>query len=222
VKRTGLDTLLICDSDNDRVVEVTSSGVFLRAIWVKRCSFPFGIAYCGTRDVIAVSLMDAQAVILLHYESGAVKADLTIGSGTGVKGKGDGQLASPRGVSFTADSRYLLVADWMNHRVCKFSAVTGAFIAHVATCVENGILYPNDVLQMQDGSVVVAVEGAAVVCVGADGVTLQRTVISSAYSLAYSPSLKGVIVQTCLQGVFFMRDWIHSSRCAWLSAVTVG
>ena len=206
VHRNGIDTLLMCDAGNDRVVEVTASGVFLRAIAVKKDSCPWGIAYCGTSDVIAVSLYDAHAVVLLQYESGAVKPEVTIGSGTGASGSGNGQVNCPMGVTFTADGHYILVADCDNHRVSKFSAASGAFIAHVATKAANGIRWPSDVLQCEDGSIVVTqgfgTSDPSVVCVGEDGVTVKNIIIPSASggaftpcSLSYSPSLNGVVVK---------------------------
>jgi DNA-binding beta-propeller fold protein YncE len=212
VHRDGVDTLLICDWGNDRVVEVTAGGVFLRAIAVH--GRPCGIA---ERDgVIAVSLYFAHAVVLLQYESGAVRPDVTIGSGTA--GHGDGQLRYPRGVTFAADGRYILVADCGNHRVSKFSAASGAFVAHV---ISNGISYPTDVLQCKDGSIVVAHKNN-VTCVEKDGVTVQNiTISSSGYlrSLSYSPLLNGVVVKCRDGSVFVLRDaWSHSLRCAWVHA----
>jgi hypothetical protein len=77
VHRDGVDTLLICDFGNDRIVEVAAGGVFLRAIALPERSRPCGIA---ERDgVIAVSLFRKHAVVLLQYESGAVKLEVTIG-----------------------------------------------------------------------------------------------------------------------------------------------
>jgi DNA-binding beta-propeller fold protein YncE len=146
-------------------------------------------------------------VVLLQYESGAVKPEVTIGSGTGAHGRGDGQLHCPRGVTFTADGRYILVADYGDDRVSKFSAASGAFIAHVATKAAIGIYRPRDVLQCEDGSIVVAQgmygsSDASVVCVGEDGVTVKNIIIRSAsggafspWSLSYSPSLNGVVVK---------------------------
>ena len=230
VHRNGADTLLICDAGNDRIVEVTATGDFCRVIALRKDSYPFGIAYCGTGDVIAVSLFCAHAVIMLHYESGVVKPEVTIGTATG--GNDDGQLYHPHGVTFTADARYILVADWGNNRVSKFSAASGAFIAHVATNAANGILYPTDVLQYENGSVLVA-QGdpgiaKSVVCVGEDGVTVKNIIIPGAsggafnpYSLSYSV-MSGVLVKTREAMVFLLRDaWISSNRCAWLSAVCV-
>jgi hypothetical protein len=227
VHRNGAETLLIADFGNDRVVEVTATGVFLRAIALKEGML--GIAYCGTSDVIAVSLFCAHAVVLRQYESGVVKPEVTIGSGT--EGSGDGQLCDPHGVTFTADGLYILVADWGNERVSKFRAASGAFIAHVATKAANGIFSPRDVLQCEDGSIVVA-QGdggsGSVVCVGQDGGTVQNIMIPSAIdgtfhlpvSLSYCVFLKGVVVRTYKGGLFLLRDaWFASSRSAWLSAL---
>jgi sugar lactone lactonase YvrE len=213
VHRDGVNTLLICDYGNDRVVEVTARGEFLRAIVLPEHSGPWGIA---ERDgVIAVSLFRNHAVVLLQYESGAVKLEVTIGSGTA--GNADGQLYQPFGVTFTTDGCHILVADKWNHRVSKFSAASGAFVAHV---VSNGISYPSDVLQCEDGSIVVAHE-RGVTCVGKDGVTVKNIIISafSSLSLSYSPSLNGVAVKCGDGGVFVLRDaWSHSLRCEWVHA----
>jgi hypothetical protein len=232
--RNGVDTLLICDCGNNRVVEVSVSGDFLRAIAV---SWPLGIAYCGVGDVIAVSQYDAHAVVLLQYESGAVKPEVTIGTGT--RGSGDGQLYRPNGVAFTADGRFILVADCGNHRVSKFNAANGAFIAHVATNAVHGIEYPRGIVQCEDGIILVTItqwrdggEHGSVVCVGADDETVQNIIIYSAAgcaffpeSLSYSPSLHGVVVKTVEREgevlLFLLRDaWMASSRRAWLCAVS--
>ena len=223
VHRNGIDTLLICDFGNDRVVEVTASGVFLRAINVG--SAPLGIA---ERDgVIAVSLPRAHAVVLLQYESGAVKPEMTIGSFE----VDDGQLGKPLGVAFTADGRCILVADYDNHRVSKFEAASGAFIAHVATNAANGIIFPRDVLQLEDGRMVVA-QGCfhaglfqrmcgQSVCVGEDGLTLPNTLITRGRAHSYSASSMGVVVKTNEGRVFLKRDaWMFSRRCAWISALS--
>ncbi len=210
VHRNDVDTLLICDYGNNRVVEVTARGEFMRAIVVD--SGPWGVV---ERDgAIAVSLSDAHTVVLLQYESGAVKPEVTIGSGT--YGNADGQLHYPRGIAFTTDGRHILVADYLNNRVCKFSAASGAFVAHV---ILNGITRPRDVLGCEDGSIVVA-HNDGVVCVGKDGVTVQNIIISSfPWSLSCSPSLNGVVVKCYDGSVFVLRDaWYQSLRCEWVHA----
>jgi DNA-binding beta-propeller fold protein YncE len=233
VNRNGADTILISDWGNDRIVEVTARGDFLRFIAMKGGSRPYGVAYCSIGDVIAVSLSDAHAVVLLQYETGAVKPEVTIGSGTGAAGRGDGQLYYPYGVTFTADGRYILVADCLNHRVSKFSASSGAFIAHV---ISKGISYPRDVLECEDGSIVVAhgryTDGDVFASVvGEDGGLLQNiiipiaskgAVIPVAVALSYSPSLSSVVVKISDGKVFLLRDvWMASSRSAWLSALAI-
>jgi hypothetical protein len=219
VHRHGIDTLLICDWGNDRVVEVTASGLFLRAIALKKYSGVWGIAYCGVGDVIAVSLCEAYAVVLLEYQSGAVKPEVTIGSG--FRGSGDGQLWRPYGVTFTADGRHILVADWGNDRVSKFTAASGAFIAHV---ISNGISDPRDVIQCEDGSIAVA-QGkgvrSSVLCVGEDGGLVQNIFFFIPQSLTYSATLNGLVVKTIDGNVFLLRDaWMSSNRGAWLSALS--
>jgi DNA-binding beta-propeller fold protein YncE len=219
VHRSGVDTLLVCDMGNDRVVEVTASGVFLRAIAVEKGSAPWGVAYCGTSDVIAVSLFKARAVVLLQYESGAVKPEVTIGSGT--MGTADGESDCPMGVACTADGRFILVADAFNHRISKFSATSGAFVAHVRS---NGKI-PRDVLQCEGGSILVA-EGRHVthVSVREDGSTVDKSFeFGSAIpiSLCYSTLFEGVVVKCDDGAVFVLRDaWYRSLRCAWLCATT--
>ncbi len=203
VHRDGVDTLLIADYGNDRVVEVTARGEFMRAIAVD--GRPYGIA---ERDgTIAVSLQWNHVVVQLQYESGAVKPEVAIGSDTA--GDAGGQLDYPSGVTFTPDGRYILVADCGNHRVSKFSADSGAFIAHV---ISEGICYPTDVLQCEDGSIVVA-HRDEVACVAKDGVTVQsidfHDASSTPCSLSYSPSLNGVVVK-CYDGSVFVFSRMHA------------
>jgi hypothetical protein len=69
------------------------------------------------------------------------------------------------------------------------------------------------------GGTYASIDGGSVVCVGKDGVTVKNDIIPSV-SLSYSPSLNGVVVKSLEGGVFLLRDaWMHSSRCAWLSAL---
>jgi hypothetical protein len=121
------------------------------------------------------------------------------------------------GVTFTADGRYILVTDYNNDRVSKFRADSGAFVAHV---ISSGILHPTDVLQCEDGSIVMT-NWKGVTCVGKDGVTVKSIAISSGgpRSLSYSPSLHGVVVKCDDGSVFVLRDaWSHSLRCEWVQA----
>ena len=221
VHRNGMDTLLICDA-RFRVAEVTAGGVFVRgfSIDTEADSWPCSIAYCGIGDAIAVTLYRVHAVVVLQYESGAVKREVSIGS-RGLGGDADGVLCHPRGASFTLDGRYLLVADTVNNRVSKFSSATGEFIAHVATRTANGISYPRSALQFEDGSIIVAYVSngtCLMTCVTEDD---GMKYILGAWSATYSKSLKALVVTTLRGDIYLLRDaWLHSSRCAWLSAVT--
>jgi hypothetical protein len=247
VHRNGVDTLLISDPVNDRIVEVTTStGMFLRTIQtagfpsvttstgmfpvsgtIQTAGFPFGVAYCGKRDVIAVTLQDAHALVLLNYTSGTLKLEAAYPSAAG-------RLSFPHGVAFTQDGDCVLVADCYHHRVSKFSADSGEFLASVAT-----IRFPRDVFQCADGSIIVAqgdgmiaAQGgrtSCVVCIEEnDGGTARECIRSEVLtnadwvfdSVADAPTLKGVIVSTFGGGVFLLRDaWVaSSSRCAWVSA----
>lgn len=79
VRRGGVDSLLICDLSNRRVVETTVAGVFLRAISVE--SSPCSIAYCSLNGVIAVSgTTQHHSVMLVEYASGNTM--VIIGTGT--------------------------------------------------------------------------------------------------------------------------------------------
>jgi hypothetical protein len=100
--------------------------------------------------------------------------------------------------------------------VSKFSAASGSFVAHV---ISNGIRYPTDVLQCEDGSIVVPHDDG-VVCVGKDGVTVQSIGFPCIpQSLSYSSSLNGVVVKRRDGGVFVLHDaWSRSLRCEWVRA----
>lgn len=67
VRRSGVDSLLIVDNHNQRVVETTAAGEFIRAIPVD--FFPWSVAYCSRNDGIAVSGCYESCVVLLQYES---------------------------------------------------------------------------------------------------------------------------------------------------------
>jgi sugar lactone lactonase YvrE len=217
-RRGGVDTLLVCDSGNHRVVEVSADGRFLRHIAVEAGGGPYGVAYCGQRDAIAVSLHRAHVLVLLRYKTGAVLT--TIGE-LWVRGASDGQLFGPIGLRFTADGARIVVADYYNYRVSMFSADDGTFIAHVATRA-NGtrpLSHPHDVWSCKDDDSVLVAEDRRVVRIRKDGtvkVVLDDCVPSS---ISYSPVLHGNVVTTRKGCVLLIRDeWMSSLRCAWVCA----
>jgi hypothetical protein len=112
-----------------------------------------GVNTCAPSNCqIAASLCNAKTVVLLQYESGATV--ITIG----FHGTDDGPLMHPCGVTFTADGDCILVADCGSDCVSKFSAVSGDFTAHVATHAANGMIFPREVLQCEDGSILMGIE----------------------------------------------------------------
>ena len=212
------DTLLICDSGHDRVVEASMHGEFMRAIDTGRFSFPTGIACCTRNDLMAVSRYLSRDVVVMRYASSAGIARLA-----GLKG--------PMGLRFTSDGSHVIVADSCKHRVSKFNATSGAFVAHVATRAMHGILYPSDVLQLEDGDVVIAQRGN-VVYVGLDrACNVDITFDGRPFSprvLAHSSTLCGVVVREVVSGrmrgkgdrLALLQDaW--SRRSAWVSATAL-
>ena len=223
-RRGGVDTLLICDAGNDRVVEVAVDGAFLRSIALIRDACPYGVAYCSQRDLIAVSLYAADMVLLLSYDAVAPPV-VTIG--TGRSGRRDGQLDGPRGLHFTLDGAQLLLADTWNHRVSKFCVGTGVLLSHVATHISR----PSDVIQCGDGTIVivgsetvmrVGLEGEKVEEGGGggddddgDGGSIPMDAMFTPWSLSYSPASKAVVIKEYgTEGrVVTLKD--GSLRCVW-------
>jgi DNA-binding beta-propeller fold protein YncE len=167
--------------------------------------------------------METHAVVLLDYKSGAVKTEVSIGSRTGYPGSGDGRLNNPCGVTFAADGDFILVADCYNHRISKFKASSGEFVAHVASSSSNGIRFPRDVLQHGAISLIAAVSTKAhptLFCVGAEGKTLRKIRISSDHAFFSISGDVDVAVKLDRGKAYLLRDvWSRSRRCAWLSAL---
>jgi hypothetical protein len=211
VNRSGTDTLLISDSFNDRLVEVTVSGLFLRAIALNKKSHPCGIAYSG--GVIAVALRHSHLVVLVEYETGVQKHFV----GT------THRLWYPQRVTFTADGDYILVSESSAFRfgISRFCVANGAFVSSGFPGYD---LYPgHDFLQCEDGRYVIA-HGSDCLSVkvwGADGgdAAVQEIKLLHPSAICYSPLFGGVVVKSSLGHVHLLRDaWEHSSRRAWLSA----
>ena len=228
--------LYVCDTGNDRIVELSATGTFLRAIPMAVHGAVFGVAYCHRRDVIAVSLFSACTGCLLRYETLEVFATI----GTGRWGPADGEMYGPRGLRFTTDGAHILLADQQNGRASKFSASDGSFVAHIDLPTPNEFsgnfspVTPTDVLQCEDGSIMVAGwfhDGNIADAIGGvwvDGVMRTSDIMSTGNwrsfvprSLAYSAVLMGVLTKefTGTGRVLLLPDmWYTSRRCAWISA----
>jgi DNA-binding beta-propeller fold protein YncE len=163
------ETLLIADFNNDRVVEISTSGKLLRTIALVECGGPRGVAFDAIRRLIAVSLTLLHIVVFVDYDSGVTIS--TIGT-MGVPGQEHGSLCAPNGVRFTHDHLHVLVADGVNHRVSKFAIEGGVFQCHVASGERNGITGPTDVVEVPgDGSLLVADDAGRVTHVSNTGGT---------------------------------------------------
>lgn len=205
VHRGGVETLLLCDWGNDRVVELTVGGEFMRAI---PFPFPYCVAYNRNRDVIAVSLWSNNEVIVLEYERAAEEPLYVMEV-----------FSCPTGMVFTADGEHLLVADFGNHRLSKFRVDDGALVAHLASRSHGGLWCPRDVIQRDDGTIVVAHFNGLTI-IGLDGKTEIVFLSYKPLSLLYSPFF-GVIVCNTDAMSFVLKDtWLSSSRYAWLAVTT--
>ena len=123
--------LLLPDIDNNKVF-VYNIDDHSKQVVITNVDHPASVACNQDHSVIAVCECHGHCVSL--YNRSYVKMT-TIGS----QGKTDGCLDCPYCVIFTP-SGSLLVADYMNDRVCEFSQ-QGAFIRHVITS-DHGIEYP--------------------------------------------------------------------------------
>ena len=237
VRRGGVDTLLVCTSGLCRVIEVTVAGARVREITVS--APPKGVAYCQHNDTIAVTLGRPEAqrrsardprhsgtVVLLKYSTLTVFAEIS-----------SPQRCNPHGLRYTTDGTHIIVADYNNCRVSLFRAC-GAFVSHIAALTElDGFSCPTDVLQCEDGSIVIAstrkrwvndrltttgsvkrlqMDGAM------DTITFPPGFVPN--SLSYSRVLNGVCVKEFNGSgrVMLLRDaWYSSRRCSWVSATCV-
>ena len=128
---TEYNQLLLPDFNNNEVF-VYNTDDHSKQVVITDVNHPASVACNQDHSVIAVCECDGHCVSL--YNRSYIK-QATIGS----KGKTDGCLNGPSCVIFTP-SGSLLVADYMNHRVCEFSQ-QGAFIRHVITS-DHGIHEP--------------------------------------------------------------------------------
>ena len=112
---------------------------------------PHGVAACNTGTLAKVAVSSwkdsrsgrswkeshsARHVVHIFMDrggGGGWEAVQVIGSGFGLPGPADGQLAYPMGVGFCADGREVCVADRGNRRMSVFRVVDGAFVRHMVT-----------------------------------------------------------------------------------------
>jgi DNA-binding beta-propeller fold protein YncE len=129
---------------------------------------------CANDDVVVVSETVAHRISVLSRGDGALLRRV------GSHGRGDGQLAWPRGLCFTSDYRHVAVADCGNHRVSVFS-VGGEFIRHVGV---GTLSQPAGVMCSADDELVVADAGNQRVAVFSGSGELLKTMARDATSVA--------------------------------------
>lgn len=216
VHRGGVDSLLIVDRSNSRVVEVTTRGEFMRAI--RFVLDPVSVAYCEKTDRIAVSFWDDQD----HFTVLSYSTELRVGKKR-PRQHSFPKMCIPLGISFYKGGRFILVADWGNHCVNMFSAISGTFVSVFASRAE-GVNWPRDVHVLGDGSVIVQ-QGysgpCSVLTFPVNGRSEKHVFGTGAFYSAYSSLLHGIIIKSTHDGsVFLLADtWSACSRCAWLSVL---
>ena len=115
--------IYIADMNNSRIQVVSFDGKFLKSFGQGILKAPWGIAV--TEDNVFVTDW------LLHALLQFSKKDYKLVGRTGTKGRGEGQLNSPRGLC-TDYNGDVYVADYSNHRVSVFSKDLN-FLKHLFT-----------------------------------------------------------------------------------------
>jgi len=163
------NTILVADSSNTRIQEMTLEGGHVKCIGVGVINEGVrGIAIHG--DVVAVGRSvhgTLNAIMLFSYNSGALLSQF------GGWGRGEGQYQYVTGIQFTADGKHLIIADYNNSCV-SLTTAEGVFVRFIG----GGVLGKGlkDVTLTSAGEVVVADTSNYRVCVfsQSDG-TLLRT-----------------------------------------------
>ena len=194
VRRGSVDTLLIVDAGNLRIVEISVTGTLIRNIAVT--VQPDAVSY--SRGVILVSAYAASTVTKLDYVAASLIQTIVIST----------VANNAFGTRTSKDGLYFFVAEYANNVVSKWDLNTGVKVSEVATQVANSISNPSDILECDDGSLIIVSIGTnTLVVVNSAGVT-TGTVGSTGsspgqlnvpFSLAYS-SKHGVLVKEILSG----------------------
>jgi len=194
VRRGSVDTLLIVDAGNLRIVEISVTGTLIRtiAVTVK----PDAVSY--SRGVILVSAYQASTVTKLNYVDASLIQTVVISAVAG----------NALGTRTSKDGLYFFVSEHANKVVSKWNLNTGVKVSNVATAVANAINGPSDILECDDGSLIIVSQGTnTLVVVNTAGVTTATVGSAGAstgqlnlpVSLAYS-SKHGVLVKEIFNG----------------------
>ena len=130
---TPRGTILVCESGNKRLQEITMTGKHVRFIGVGHLDSLFDdsvFGLCLQGDIVAVGKMHGSTngrIVLFSYSSGAFIRKF------GSYGPGEGQVRNITGLSFTSDGRHILVAEFAS-RLTLFT-VDGAFVKTIGVGV---------------------------------------------------------------------------------------
>lgn len=212
VRRGGIDTLLISNRHGGRIVEVTTSGTYMRDIPIlsNHWNQPPYLSFCEKTDLISVAAWAGSPVCCVHYESGAVAWTLCE------------SICASKAV-LTPDGEYILVADDPKGHINKYSVSTRKVVASIVSRVH----YPKEILMDYEGNIIVIPGNMLGVCIFSPSGKETRHMFSGSgvYSMSFSPLLNGLIVKNVVCGDVFLlpyaHNWRDSSRCAWLSACTL-
>jgi len=131
---TPRDTLLAAEYVNQRVQEVTFSGVHIRYIGVG--AFGAGIYGIACNDaMIAVTESFGSApnrILVFDYITGELLRQFA------AFGSGDGQIGPSSSVRFTPDNQHIIVADTYSNRRLSMFTVDGAWVKHIGVGVLGG------------------------------------------------------------------------------------
>ncbi len=164
---TPAGNLLVCDSRNNHVQELTGLGEaepqhvrFIRAACARSIALHGGTLAVGTFSA---------TIELLSYASGALIRSI------GSKGSGPGEIGDAcEGLCFTPDGQFIVAAEYKNKRLSMFRVSDGGFVKHIgAGVVADGY---KDVQYAPNGELLVADFGKHRMCVfSADGDRLLHT-----------------------------------------------
>lgn len=117
--------IFVCDTQNNRVLQLSNVGLQIREIGVGILNYPHSIVYNSGKLYVSDSANHRIAVFS------------TIGVLIGIfgsEGSGEGQFSYPSGVTVYGD--YLFVVDTQNNRVQKLLKTNGSFLSEITTDLE--------------------------------------------------------------------------------------
>ena len=133
----------------NHLLEITTTGMHVRAIELEAFHSAWGLAYSSHGDVIAMSQWPGGGlarIALLNYVSGAVVRYIDM-----LDGRRLSYVPKPFGLCLSADGARVLCADFNNNRVSVHSTRDGEFMSDILVSIS-----PLDVLLEADGSVIVS------------------------------------------------------------------